>query len=314
MKLSVVTTLYRSERYLEEFYQRMRTAAQSLAGDDFEIIFVDDGSPDGSLSLALELQTRDRQVQVIELSRNFGHHAAIVAGLSEARGDRVLLMDCDLEEQPEWLLHFSEKMDSLGADVVFGVQQERVASFWSNIFGEMFWSALNVMTSTPIPHNPMTCRLMRRSYVDALLEVGDRVLYLAGTFAWAGFKQVALPLKKTPRPRSHQSTYSVSRKLIQVVDSFSSFSIAPLSLIFFVGLLIWLGSVLFGLGLLIWKLLEPGMVLTGFTSIMLSIWFLGGSIILVLGVLGMYIGKIFQEVKRRPLYIIKNIHKGEYVE
>src|SRR5690606_19247324 len=178
-------------------------------------------------------------------------------------------------------------------------------------FGEIFWSALNVMSNIPIPHNPMTCRLMRRSYVDALLQVGDRVLYLAGTFAWTGFKQVALPLKKTPRPGFHRSSYSLSRKLLQVVDSFSSFSIAPLSLIFFLGLLIWLGSLIFGLGLIGWKLLEPEMVLTGFTSIMLSIWFLGGLIILVLGVLGMYIGKVFQEVKRRPLYIIKNIHKGE---
>jgi putative glycosyltransferase len=314
MKLSIVTTLYRSEDYLREFYRRLHAAAKSLVGDDFEIVFVDDGSPDKSLLLALEFRTHDSHVQVVELSRNFGHHAAIIAGLSQTQGDQVFLIDCDLEEQPEWLSQFSEKLDLSGADVVFGTQQARVASFWSNISGEMFWSALNIMTNTPIPHNPMTCRLMTRSYVNALLEVGDRVLYLAGTFAWAGFKQVPLPLKKIPRPRSHQSTYNLSRKLIQVVDSFSSFSIAPLSLIFFIGLLIWLGSVLFGMGLVVWKILEPEMVLTGFTSIMLSVWFLGGSIILVLGVLGMYIGKIFQEVKRRPLYIIKNIHKGEDVE
>ncbi|CAM5188603.1 putative glycosyltransferase [Castellaniella defragrans] len=131
---------------------------------------------------------------------------------------------------------------------------------------------------------------MRRSYVDALLEVGDRVLYLAGVFAWAGFSQVALPLKKVPRPVSHQSTYNLSRKLVQVADSFASFSVAPLSLRF-TGLFIWLGSVLFAAYLGIWKLIEPGVVLTGFTSIMLSIWFLGGTIILVLGILGLYVGK-----------------------
>src|SRR5690606_40749891 len=120
MKLSVITTLYRSERYLEEFYRRVCATAESLVGDDFEIILVDDGSPDESLSLARNLQVRDPRVQVIELSRNFGHHAAIVAGLSQTRGDRVFLMDCDLEEQPEWLPEFSEKMDSSAADVVFG--------------------------------------------------------------------------------------------------------------------------------------------------------------------------------------------------
>jgi len=311
MRLSIVTTIYRSEPYLKEFHQRAHTAAKSLAGDDFEIIFVNDGSPDESLALALQLQSRDCHVQVVELSRNFGHHAAIVAGRAQARGDQMFFIDSDLEEEPEWLLQFAEKMEASGADVVFGVQQGRVASFWSNFSGELFWSALNFLSSTPIPHNPMTCRLMRRCYVDALLEVGDRVLYLAGTFAWTGFKQMAIPLMKTPRPILHKSTYDLSRKLMQVADSFSSFSIAPLSLIFFAGLLIWFGSVLFGLGLVIRKLIEPDMVLTGFTSIMLSIWFLGGSIILVLGVLGMYVGKIFQEVKRRPLYIIKNIYKGK---
>lgn len=311
MKLSIVATLYRSERYLIDFHDRVCATAESLVGEDFEIILVDDGSPDGSLALALELQMRNPRVQVIELSRNFGHHAAIVAGLAHARGEQIFLLDCDLEEQPEWLPLFFEKLEASGADVVFGVQQERVASFWTNRFGELFWSSLNFMSSTAIPHNPMTCRLMRRCYVDALLEVGDRVLYLAGTFAWTGFQQVALPLKKVPRPLLHQSTYNLPRKLMQVTDSFVSFSIAPLSLIFLLGLLIWFGSILFGLGLVIWKLIEPDMVLGGFTSIMLSIWFLGGSTIMVLGVLGMYVGKIFQEVKRRPLYIVKKIHQGE---
>ncbi|HRN82795.1 glycosyltransferase family 2 protein [Nitrosomonas europaea] len=311
MKLSIVATLYQSAPYINEFHERASATARRLVGDDYEIVLVNDGSPDESLALALQLQSRDCHVQVVELSRNFGHHAAIVAGLAQARGDQIFLIDSDLEEQPEWLLQFAEKMEASGADVVFGVQQGRVASFWSNFSGELFWSALNFLSSTPIPHNPMTCRLMRRCYVDALLEVGDRVLYLAGTFAWTGFKQMAIPLMKTPRPILHKSTYDLSRKLMQVADSFSSFSIAPLSLIFFAGLLIWFGSVLFGLGLVIRKLIEPDMVLTGFTSIMLSIWFLGGSIILVLGVLGMYVGKIFQEVKRRPLYIIKNIYKGK---
>lgn len=314
MMLSIVTTLYRSERYLSEFHQRAHAIAKSWAGDDFEIIFVNDGSPDGSLALALELKKQDHHIKVIDLSRNFGHHAAITAGLAHACGDYVFLLDCDLEEHPEWLVEFSQKMEATGAHVVFGVQQARVASFWSNLLGELFWSALNFMSSTPIPHNPMTCRLMSREYVNALLQVGDRVLYLAGTFAWTGFKQVAVPLIKTPRPVMHKSTYNLSRKLMQVADSFSSFSVAPLSLIFFIGLLIWLGSVCFGIGLVAWKLIQTDMVVTGFTSIMLSIWFLGGSIILVLGIIGMYIGKIFQETKRRPLYIVKGIYKNEDVE
>ncbi|KAE9638945.1 glycosyltransferase [Pseudomonas sp. PB103] len=310
MKLSIVSTLYRSAPFLEDFYQRVTSAARLMAGDDYEIIFVNDGSPDHSLQVALQLQSGDEHVQVVDLSRNFGHHAAIVAGLEHTRGGHVFLLDCDLEEQPEWLALFAEKMKETQADVVYGIQLERVSSPVSNFLGQSFWSTLNIMSNVRIPHNPMTCRLMTRQYVDALLSVGDRVLYLAGVFAWAGFTQTPLSLTKIPRPKIHKSTYSLSRKLLQVADSFSSFSVAPLSLIFSTGLIIWLGSLLYGLYLLIQKLVNPDIVLSGFTSIMLSLWFLGGTIILFLGILGLYVAKIFHEVKRRPLYIVRNFHKG----
>lgn len=311
MKLSIVATLYQSAPYINEFYERASAAAYALVKDDYEIVLVNDGSPDDSFTLARQLQVRDSRIQLIDLSRNFGHHAAIVAGLAQACGEQVFLIDCDLEEQPEWLLSFAEKMEALDVDVVFGIQESRVASRISNFLGEIFWSALNFLSSTPIPHNPMTCRLMRRCYVNSLMEVGDRVLYLAGVFAWTGFKQVSIPLRKEPRPVMHKSSYNLPRKLMQVADSFASFSIAPLSIIFLVGLLSSLGSVLLTFALLVWKLFQPEMVLPGFTSLMLSIWFLSGIIILSLGVIGLYVGKIFQEVKRRPLYVIKNIYKGE---
>lgn len=310
MKLSIVSTLYCSAPFLEEFYRRVSAAAHLMAGEDYEVIFVNDGSPDHSLQLALKLQDKDNHVQVVDLSRNFGHHAAIVAGLEHSRGELIFLLDCDLEEQPEWLAQFVEKMEETHADVVYGVQLERVSSPVSNFLGEAFWSSLNIMSNVRIPHNPMTCRLMSRQYVDALLRVGDRVLYLAGVFAWAGFTQAPLALKKTPRPKAHKSTYSLSRKLLQVADSFSSFSVAPLSLIFTTGLIIWLGSIIYGLCLLVQKLINPEIILSGFTSVMLSLWFLGGTIILFLGILGLYVAKIFHEVKRRPLYIVRNFHKG----
>jgi len=309
MKLSIVSTLYRSTAYLEEFYRRISSAASQIT-DDYEIVLVNDGSPDDSLSLALMLQATDQHIQIVDLSRNFGHHAAIVAGLTNSRGQFVFLIDCDLEEQPEWLSLFFNKMGETSADVVFGIQEERVASRLSNFLGGLFWSALNIMSNVRIPRNPMTCRLMNRSYVDSLLDVGDHVLYLAGVFAWTGFSQLPLPLKKIPRPASHKSTYNLSRKLMQVADSFASFSVAPLSLIFITGLVIWLGSLFYALVLLVEKIIYPEVVLSGFTSIMLSIWFLGGTTILVLGVIGIYVAKIFQEVKRRPLYIARNVYRG----
>lgn len=311
MKLSIIATLYKSSLFLEEFCQRIVAVAQQQVGNDYEIILVNDGSPDTSMQLALELKKQNPSIKVVDLSRNFGHHAAIVAGLELSVGERILLMDCDLEEEPEWLQLFSEKMNESGADVVYGVQQKRTASPASNFLGELFWSALNFMSTVRIPHNPMTCRLMTRRYVDALLTVQDRVLYLAGTFAWAGFTQMAIPLIKTPRITLQKSSYSLSRKLIQVADSFASFSVAPLMVLFLTGLLIWVGSVVFALGILIEKVLFPETILSGFTSIMISVWFLGGTIILGTGIIGLYIAKIFQEAKRRPLYIVRKIYGCE---
>jgi putative glycosyltransferase len=305
--------MYRSAPFLPAFCQRVASVAQCIT-EDYELILVNDGSPDDSLNVALALQKNEPRIQIVELSRNFGHHAAIVAGLETARGDHVFLIDCDLEEQPEWLPDFISEMEATDADVVFGTQQSRVASRGSNLFGELFWRALNLMSNVKIPHNPMTCRLMQRVYVDALLRVEDRVLYLAGTFAWTGFRQVAIPLTKTPRPTTHRSSYSLTRKLMQVVDSFSSFSVAPLTVIFLLGLVIWVGSMAMGLYLFAERLLHPKAILSGFTSLMLSIWFLSGIVIMTLGILGLYIGKIFQEVKRRPLYITRKIHKGEFHE
>jgi len=311
VKLSIVATLYKSSLFLEEFCRRASAAAMQQVGEDYELVLVNDGSPDASLKLALELQLHDTHIRVVDLSRNFGHHAAIVAGLELSVGQRVLLMDCDLEEQPEWLALFTEKMDESGADVVYGTQEERTASRSSNFFGELFWSALNFMSSVRIPHNPMTCRLMTRAYVDALLTVQDRVLYLAGTFAWTGFTQLPIPLKKTPRLSIQASSYNLSRKLMQVVDSFSSFSVAPLMVLFLTGLFIWLGSIAFALFIFIEKIFYPQAVLSGFTSIMISIWFLGSTIILGTGIVGLYVAKIFQEAKPRPLYIVRKTYGYE---
>lgn len=302
--------MYRSSHFLPEFFQRIVAVAKELTSD-YEIILVNDGSPDDSLNIALQLQVENPKVKVVDLSRNFGHHAAIVAGLENAKGEYVFLIDCDLEEQPEWLSEFYKMMEEKGVDVVFGVQETRVSSKLSGFFGELFWKSLNIMTNLSIPHNPMTCRLMNRVYVDALLSVGDRVLYLAGVFAWAGFKQEPLHLVKIPRPLAQKSTYNLSRKLMQVVDSFTSFSVSPLTLIFLSGLFIWVSSIAYGTFIVIRKIIEPEVVLSGFTSIMLSIWFLGGFMIAAVGIIGLYIAKIFQEVKRRPLFITKKIYEAD---
>lgn len=309
MKLSIVTTMYRSEAFINDFHRRITLAAKALADTDYEIVMVDDGSPDSSLACAKALQLNDPHVRIVELARNFGHHPAIVAGLEHTRGELIFLMDCDLEEQPEWLTLFATSMTDSDADVIFGVQEQRAGKGASMHLGGFFWRAINWYSSVHIPANPMTCRLMKRAYVDALLAVQDHVLFLAGTFAWAGFVQRPLALNKIPRPRGH-SSYSLSRKLLQVADSFSSFSVAPLIWIFLFGLLVWVGSITFGGYVIFTRIVHPQDIQTGFASLAASIWFLGGSIILILGVIGLYISKLFQEVKRRPLYIVRKFHRG----
>lgn len=309
MKISVVSTMYRSARYVEAFVNRSVAAVRSLT-DDYEIVLVNDGSPDESLQIALSIQQKTSNVRIIDLSRNFGHHAAIVAGLESSSGDLVFLMDCDLEEQPEWLPRFYEELQNNDLDVVFGVQERRVSTASANFFGGLFWRFINFMSSVKIPHNPMTCRLMTRDYVDALLTVGDRVLYLAGVFSWAGFKQKGIPLVKSPRPRGHASTYSLGRRLIQVTESFSSFSVAPLFLVFTAGVLTWIASIIYAAYIIMIKLLWTDTVVSGFASLMLSIWFFSGLIILSIGVVGLYLAKVFQEVKRRPRFIVRKTYEG----
>ncbi len=311
MKLSIVSTLYKSAPYIEEFYERISRVAAEIAGNDYELVFVNDDSPDRSFDIACEIMKGDSKVVIVDLSRNFGHHAAIVAGLEQATGDYVFLIDSDLEEEPEWLRMFYEEMHRADLDVVYGVQETRIGSASSRYFGSLFWKAINLMSQIRIPHNPMTCRLMRRDYVDALISVGDRVLYLAGTFAWAGFRQKGIPLRKTPRAHGQGSTYNLPRKLLQVIDSFASFNVAPLILMFFLGIGMWGVSIVYGIYLVFTKVMYPEMVLSGFTSMMLSIWFLSGSIIICLGIIGLYISKVFQEVKRRPLYIKRSVLRSE---
>jgi putative glycosyltransferase len=309
MMLSIVATMYRSAPYVEPFCARMRAAAASVA-PDFEIVLVNDGSPDDALARASALAREDPRIVVVDLSRNFGHHAAIMAGLAQARGSRVYLTDIDLEEQPEWLPLFWTTLEAEGCDVVYGRQQTRIGSRAANIAAGLFWRLLNVGSTVRIPADQMTCRLMTRRYLDALLRVGDRVLYLGGVFPWIGFEHRPLALTKSPRPDRRPSSYGLRRKLGQAVDSLTSFTAAPLTLYFGLGLAIWAGSIVFGLSLLARKLIDPESVLSGFTSLMFSVWFLGGLIVLGIGLLGQYVAKIFAEVKDRPRYIVRGVIRG----
>lgn len=305
MDLSVVTTLYRSSPYLEEFYRRITAAAGQLTAD-YELIFVDDGSPDNSLDVALALYARDPHVRVIELSRNFGHHRAIVTGLEHARGELVFLIDCDLEEAPELLQQFySEMQAAAGVDVVYGVQRNRKGDWFEKISGKLFYWIFNLLSTYPIPPNQVTARLMKREYVKALVQHRDREICLVGLMAITGFRQVACPVDKGHKGAT---TYSLLKRVNLFVNAITSFSNRPLLLIFYIGTAVVSVSAISGIALIVRELFV-GPYLAGWASLMVSLWFLGGLMIFCIGVVGVYLSRVYMETKERPHTIIRHLHQ-----
>jgi putative glycosyltransferase len=305
--LSIVTMLYRSEPYVREFYARMSTAAAAAAAD-YELIFVDDGSPDAAAAVVRELLAHDPHLALLDLSRNFGHHQAAVAGLRHARGERVFIIDVDLEERPEWLLEFVAEQQHSGADVVYGVAAARHGGLLKKHVGSLFWKIFNVLSDVQVPLNPCTVRLMSRRYVEALLTLPERNLFLAGNYAWLGFRQVGRTVEKGLRPT--RSSYSPVRLARLFVDAITSFSSYPLRVIFVVGVGLALGAAVASAGLVTLKLVRPESISLGWPSLVLSIWFLGGVNIAFLGVIGIYLSKIFNETKGRPLYVVRGVERG----
>lgn len=305
--LSIVTTLYRSAPFIEEFYKRMVACAEQCT-TSFELVFVDDGSPDDSSEIVKRFLSEDTRVRLVELSRNFGHHHAAFAGLAHSRGELIFYIDVDLEEQPEWLAMFYREMHKLDVDVIFGVQSQRSDNGIKKISSTLFYTLFNMWSETRIPTNPCSIRLMRREYVSALLSLGDSNLFLAGMQAWAGFRQQAIQVNKQPR-RFGGRSYSFTHVIGLFVNAITSFTSYPLRLIFFMGLLTSLLAGLCGGILLIRKFFNPETVLLGWASLMVSFWFLGGAIMCSLGVIGGYLAKIFNEVKGRPVYIVRKIYE-----
>lgn len=304
MKLSIVATLYQSATYIAEFHQRACAAAKQLVGEDYEIVLVNDGSPDNSLDFAVQLTERDSHVIVVDLSRNFGHHKAMMTGLAHAKGDRVFLIDSDLEEEPECLIAFAEQMRSNTCDVVYGVQEQRKGGWFERWSGQWFYRFFKALTGLALPENIVTARLMTRRYVDALLRHEEREVFMAGLWHITGFAQLPQVVKKHS---TSETTYTFRRKMTLLVNSVTSFSNAPLVSIFYIGILISLVAIFYTTYLAFnWLFLAKP--LSGWTSVMASIWLLGGMVISFIGVVGIYLSKIFSETKQRPYTIVRQIY------
>jgi putative glycosyltransferase len=304
VKLSIVSTLYHSSASIDEFYHRATASAVEFAGDDYEIILVNDGSPDDSLEKALRHCAEDKHLIVIDLSRNFGHHKAIMTGLEHALGDHVFLVDSDLEEDPEWLELFWQKMQTDHADAVYGVQEKRKGGWFERLSGWLFYNLFNTFTGVYIPNNWVTARLMTRRYTEGLLLHRERELSIGGLFLLTGFNQRGVFVKK--HSISH-SNYTIRKKIDVLVNAITSLSSRPLVAIFYIGLLIFSLSMLYSFYMIInWVFLAAPP--SGWTSMIVSIWLLGGLTISFIGIIGIYLSKIFLETKQRPFTIIKQTY------
>ena len=305
MKLSIVATLYQSAPYIAEFHQRASTVAKQLVGEDYEIVLVNDGSPDNSLDIAVQLTENDPHVIVIDLSRNFGHHKAMMTGLAHAKGERIFLIDSDLEEEPEWLLSFTKQMDDQASDVIFGIQSKRKGGVIENITGSFFYRVFRILTGLAQPNNIVTARLMSRRYLDALLLHKERELNIGGLWIITGFQQCSQIIQKHS---TSPTTYSLSQKFRHLINAVTSFSSMPLVFTFYSGFFISISA----LGYIVYLTIRYLFIASppdGYTSIIASIWLFSGLIIFFLGVQGIYISKIFSEVKQRPYTIVSQIYK-----
>lgn len=303
---SVVSTMYRSRPFIERFLDETLQALRTIGAASFEIVLVNDGSPDDSLAYALQRQRDIPDLVVVDLSRNFGHHHAMQAGLAIARGERVFLVDCDLEVPPAVLVELAAKQQSTGADLVFGYQQTRKGGWLERVGGGLFWKGFNAFSETKIPENVLTERVMTRRFVVALLTLGDRNLFLGGMMSWTGFRQIGVPVAK--RQRDGQSTYSLAKRVQLMVNAVSSFSARPLTWMFYAGVSLTLLSFCYVFYLVARKLLF-GDALLGFTSIMAMLALTMGVLTTGIGLLGIYLGRVFSQVQHRPTYIVRDIHR-----
>lgn len=307
MSISIVSTLYHSREYIRPFYERCRKVVEA-AGLDYEFIFVNDGSPDDSVEVAAGLTLEDERVAVVDLSRNFGHHKAMMAGLQHATGEQVFLIDVDLEEPPECFEQLWATYRQHEADVAFGVQPVRRGPAMHDVAGRLYYWIFNQLSEIPMENNQLTARVMSRRYVDALLQHREEVFSIEAIWSATGFVQIPVAIEKNEHKGA--STYTFSKKMALVINAITAYSSRPLSLVAWFGIIMTLGSFLY-IGLVLFQYLFLGWRVSGYTSLIISIWLVGGLVLFNLGIVSTYLAVIFREVKRRPYVLVRQVIRSK---
>lgn len=302
--LSVVVPVFSEETIIPEFYRRMKNVLEGLGNRfDHEIVFIDDGSRDGTAARLKELSSQDPRVKALFLSRNFGHQFAITAGLDHARGDVVVTIDGDLQDPPEVIPEMIGKWEE-GNHVVYGVRKKRPGENpFKLLTAKLFYRLIRRLSDTKMPLDAGDFRLMDRRVVEALRTLKEENRYLRGLVSWTGFTQVGIPYQRDRR-YAGKTKFSLKKMLHFAFDGILSFSDKPLKIAAYFGFIITLGAFVMALRVLIGKLRHPEVLVSGWTSLILAVLFIGGIQLISLGILGLYLGRQYREVKRRPLYIV----------
>jgi dolichol-phosphate mannosyltransferase len=302
--LSIVVPIYMEQDIIAEFYNRLKAALLKIAlGFDYEMMFVNDGSTDRTAEMLKEICAEDAAVKVINFSRNFGHQIAITAGIDHAEGDAVIVMDADLQDPPEIIPQMVSKWKE-GYNVVYCVRSKRKGENRLKVFfAAVFYRIISKLSDTKLPLATGDFRLMDRRVVNALKSMREGNRYIRGLVAWIGFSQCALNYERDPR-YAGEPKYRFRQSLRLAMDGIASFSEKPLIISSFMGVLFTVISFIAALDIIISKLLNPQSTIQGWASLMVVVLFIGGIQLMSLGIMGMYIGRVYREMKQRPLYII----------
>lgn len=306
--LSIVVPCYNEEECLSTLYERVTAVAHAQAGDDYELVLINDGSRDKTWEMMQDIAARDPQLVAINLSRNHGHQLALTAGLDLCRGDLILILDADLQDPPELLPQMIAKMREEGADVVYAVRGARAGeSFGKKFTASLFYRLLDKLTDTAIPLDTGDFRLMSRRALNALLAMPEQARFIRGMVAWIGFKQVPITYDRAER-LAGETKYPLARMMRLALDAITGFSTTPLRLASHLGIGLAFISLLIMVYIFAGWL--SGNAIQGWTSMMLLIVMLGAAQMFVLGMIGEYLGRLYMESKKRPLYIVAEIRGG----
>lgn len=311
MTLSLVIPIYNEEVLIDRLHQEVQRV-MTLVGEPWEVLYINDGSSDRSLELLLVHQRADTRVVVVDLSRNWGHQSALTAGLTLARGDAIILMDGDLQDPPDVIIELVQAWKN-GMQVVVAQRRKRAERGLRRFLFPLFYKVLAYLSDFPIPLNAGIFGLLDRVAVDAILKLTESNRYLPGLRAWVGFRTDVVYYDRADR-YAGEPKQTLWKLVRYALDAIFSFSYKPLRLSLVLGLLSAGFALIYGVTLIGCRLYGVGMfgipVIAGYTSTIVSILFLGGIQLICVGVLGEYIGRIYDEVKRRPLFFIQTVHRS----